>query len=367
MPRPPKPKTFELRFPGMGVVRRHSQERTYSASNYPTPWSMNVRLEDSLTNRLRGGSFTAQSAVARPSEIRYRDRVLTFSSNAITASRVGSDSDTTLSADVTDTLRPALFQLSYGGATGGTVVALVPHKDSFLVGFTADETWVQQGDPHTGSRRRISDEVGIIGADAWCVNHDTVYFMSSRGLYSMGVDGSNLTPVSEDKIPGHLIGLSDTACALDYYHADRGVYAHMTTAPSWFYDTAREGFWPFDTSSTDSHLLVGPLRLGTPYANGMIQELHGIMAASSATVLWRIVPGDTAEEAAANGKLAITASLAASDYDEYVSSSGAWDAGRNNTAWPRARSMWCCLWLHSEGSWAFEEVILSTTPFGRWR
>jgi len=363
---PPKPRTIELRFPGMGIIRRFSHERQYSAVDYPAPWAVNVRLEDSLTSRLRGGSFTGIAAGARPSEILYRDRVLTFSSNAITASRQGDHSDTTMSADVSDAMRPTLFQLSEAGETGGTVVALIPHKDMHLLGFTADETWVQQGDPLSGPRRQISDDVGIIGANAWCVNHDTVYFLSSHGLYSVGADGSGLKSLSEDKVPEDLTGVTDAACTLTYQHSDRGVYIH-TTGQDWFYDTAWDQFWPFDTNETDSHLLIGPLRLGGPDSYGMIQQIHGIMAASSATVAWRIVPGDTAQEACDNGKAAITAALAGSDYDEYVSSSGAWDAGRSPISWPRATSMWACIWLSSTGSWAFEAVHLTVSPFGRWR
>jgi hypothetical protein len=292
---------------------------------------------------------------------------VTFSSNAIKASRHGNDNDTTLSADVSDTLRPALIQFSYGGATGGAVVALIPHKDRFLLGFTADETWVQQGDPHTGSRQRVSDEVGIIGADAWCMAEDTAYFLSASGLYSVGADGSGLKALSENKVPEDLTGVSDSACKLTYNHADRGVYIHKTVDPDWFYDAERDQFWPFDTDTTDSHLLIGPLRLGGPDSYGMVQQIHGITAASSATVAWRIVPGDTAEEAAANGKSAITAAVAGNDYDEYVSSSGAWGAGRASVGWPRARSMWCCLWLSSTGTWAYESVHLTIAPFGRWR
>jgi hypothetical protein len=351
----------------MGVVRRFLHEYGQRLTEYPAPWAMNVRLEDGLTNRLRGGSFTGISAGSRPSEIRYRDRVLTFSSNAITATRQGADTDTTLSADVSDAQRPALFQFSYGGATGGTMVALIPHKDRYLLGFTADETWVHQGNLHTGTRQRASDEVGIIGADAWCLVDDVAYFMSSSGLYSIGVDGSGLKALSENKVPEDLTGLSDTACTLTYNHADRGVYIHLTNDPDWFYDAERDQFWPFDTDTTDSHLLIGPLRLGGPDSYGMVQQIHGIMAASSATVAWRIVPGDTAEEAADNGKSAITAAVAGNDYDEYVSSSGAWDAGRSPVGWPRATSMWCCLWLSSTGTWAFESVHLTVTPFGRYR
>jgi len=362
---PPKPRTLELRFPGMGVVRRFSHERQYSAVDYPTPYAVNVRLEDALTNRLRGGSFTGIAAGARTDPV-YRDRAITFSDNAITAARQGDSTDTELSADVSDVARPILFQLSKAGDTGDDVVAVIPHKDAYLLCFTATETWVLAGDPATGTLRRVSDQVGIIGEDAWCVNHDTAYFLSSHGLYSVGADGSGLKPLSEDKVPEDLTGVTDAACTLTYNHADRGVYVHKT-AMDWFYDTARDQFWPFDTDSTDSHLLIGPLQFGGPDNYGMIQQIHGIMAASSATVAWRIVPGTTAEEACDNGKAAITAALANGDYDQYVSSSGAWDAGRSPVDWPRATSMWACVWLSSEGDWAFESVHLIVSPFGRWR
>jgi len=324
-------------------------------------------LEDSLTNRLRGGSWTAIAAGARPSEIRYQDRLLTFSTNAITGTRMGDDTDTALSADVSDTMRPALFQLSYGGATGGTVVAMVPHKDSFLLGFTADETWVQQSNPLTGPRRRVSDEVGIIGADAWCKQDDTVYFLSSHGLYSVGADGSGLKALSEDKVPEDLTGVTDAACTLTYNHADRGVYIHLTSGVSWFYDTARDQFWPFDLDSTDSHLLIGPLRIGSPNQFGLIQTLHGIMASGSDDVTWRIVAADTAEEAAANGKAAITAALAGESYASYVSADGAWEAGRSFTAYPRVRAAWIVILLSSAGDWAYEGITLEKIPFGRIR
>jgi hypothetical protein len=361
-------KTMQLRWPVRGVVRRASlHSNPDSRSVFPTPWSTNVRLEDSLTERLRGGSFKGQPAGARPTEIRYRDRVLTFSDNAITATRIGDDDDTTLSVDLSDTLRPALFQLSYGGATGGDVVALIPHKDSFLLGFTADETWVQQGDVHTGPRRRVSDEVGIVGPDAWCIMEDTVYFMSSLGLYSVGADGSGLRAVSEDIIPEELTGIYDSDIVMDYRHEDRGVYIHTPSGVSWFYDTAREGFWPFTLTSSASHVLIGALRLGGPNNYGRALDIHGTVAQGSANVTWAIVPGDSEEEAAANGKLAIEAALAGTSYDSYVHSSGTWSAGRNHSDYPRTRAVSIVLWLSSAGQWAFETASLGAMVSGQWR
>ena len=442
------PKTIEIRWPNLGVVRRTANRVGGRQEAYPTPWAMNVRLEDSLTNRLRGGSFTGQASAdfttdvgtsattfnatlhgfvdglpvqltttdTLPADLEtattyyvvnatlstfqlaesyggtavtfsddgtgthtaspifakinpvYRDRAITFSENAITAARQGDSTDTDLDADVSDVARPILFQCAEAGSTGDTVVAVAPHKDSYLVCFTATETWVLSGDPATGSMRRVSDHVGILGASAWCVNHDTIYFMSAHGLYRMQADGSRLEPVSEDRVPEDLTGISDSDCILNYYHPDRGVYIHLTASPSWFYDTAREGFWPFYTTSGDSHVLFGPLRLGTVDRFGLIQTLHGIIASeSSSSVTWAIVPGDTAEEAAENGKAAITASLAGSSYSAYVKATGTWTAGRSQTSRPRVEAMWACLWLSSTGSWAFEGATMNLLPSGGWR
>jgi hypothetical protein len=322
-------------------------------------------LEDTLTTRLRGGSFTAISAGTRPTETVYRDRLITLSDNAILASRVGDHDDTALSSDVSDTLRPILFQLSESGDTGDDVVVTVSHKDSYLLGFTDSETWVLSGDPATGQLRRISDQVGIVDEDAWCVNHDIVYFLAEDGLYSVGADGSGLKAISEDKIPEDLASVTGT-CTLTYNHSDRGVYIHKT-GMDWFYDTERDQFWPFDTDTTDSHVLIGPLRIGGPNEYGLIQTLHGIIAEDSGTVYWRIVKGDTAEKACDNGKLAITAALAGTDYSRYVCAEGGWEEGRSCTEWPRTRAVWAVLWLSSSADWAYESIVMETVPFGRIR
>ena len=354
---------MQIVFPAAGVVRRFGlRNSTGGKGPFPTPWSMNCRLEDELTNRLRGGSFTGSAAGSRPSSIVYRDRTLTFSGRAVTASRVGDSTDTTLSSDVSDSLRPTLFQFSEAAEQGGTVVALVPHKDHFLLGFTATETWVQQGDPLSGPRRRISDQVGIVSANAWCVAHDTVYFLSSRGLYKVNADGSGLEALSEDVVPEDLIGVDEAS--LTYDHATRGVSLHLRDGSMWFVDVARGGFWPFDTTTPQSHLLLGPFHLGANENSfGRILNLQGNVAEDSDDVTWHIVPGDTAEDAAANGKAAITNG---SSNSSYVHSNGVWEEGRSHMAYPRTRAVWVCLWLKGT-DWAYEAIAMTRSPSGKWR
>ena len=410
-------KTIEFQWP-VGVVRRSSLRTTPEGNGWPSPWAINARLEDSLTSRLRGGSFTGQAAstittsryvylvtengdnivtengdqivlgpqygtatgdgstfiapgdvapAAGTADCLYRDRLCRVSGSIILTSRQGDYTDWDYGGELEDTGRAMAFQLSEAGEQGDAVVAMVPHKDSYLLCFTAGEAWILSGDPATGTLRNVSRDVGIIAARAWCKNHDTVYFLSSQGLYSVGADGSGLKPVSDEKIPEHLTSVSDSACVLDYYHPDGGVYIHLTTAPSWFYDTARDQFWPFDTTETDSHVVIGPFQLGDGAKYGRVLNLQGNIAASSADVTWRLVLGDTAEDAAANAKAAITLALAAGDYSSYVASSGTWSAGRAHMTYPRNRALWCCLWLYSAGAWAFETATMTATVSGQWR
>ncbi len=360
-------KTMDIQFPAAGVVRRMGLSAAYRGGGpFHCPWAMNVRLEDALTKRLRGGSFTGIAAGTKTAPV-YRDRAITFSGKAITAARQGDSTDTNWDTDISDPGRPILFQLAEAGETSSNVVSVVPHKDTYLLCFTATGTWIMSGDPATGTLRNVSREVGIIAADAWCKNHDTVYFLSSRGLYSVGADGGGLNPVSEDKIPEDLTGVSDAACVLDYNHADRGVYIHLTVSPSWFYDTARDQFWPFDTTETDSHVLLGPFTIGNTDNHGRVLSIQGTVAQASADVTWAIVPGTSPEEAAANGKLAILAALAGTSYSAYIHETGVWVAGRNHVTYPRTRAIAIVLWLSSTGTWAYESASLEALLSGRWK
>lgn len=437
--------TLQLQFPRLGVVRRHGLTATGNQDEWPSPWSVNTRLEDSLTNRLRGGSFVAQTSsviderfvilgedgdgillededeiagemddrlfvylttgngheittengdsivlgprnsvatgdgrdwvaggsdapFAGTADCLYRGRLCRVDDNAILTSRQGDYTEWDYGAELEDAGRAMAFQLSEASEIGEDVVALVPDKDGHLICFTAAETWVLNGDPTTGSLRNVSREVGCIGSRAWCKANGTVYFLSSLGLYSVQADGSGMKAVSEDKIPEDLTGIDDDDAVLDYWHGERGVSIHLTgDVVSWFYDVERQGFWPFDLDTTDSHVLFGPFRLGQPRSYGRVLNLHGNIASGSADVAWHLVTGDTAEDAAANGKAAITAALAGTSYSSYVSSSGTFEAGRAHMAYPRTRAIWCCLWLSSEGVWAHETASMTATVSGDWR
>jgi hypothetical protein len=182
----------------------------------------------------------------------------------------------------------------------------------------------------------------------------------------VGADGSGLRPLSENVIPEDLVEIHDPDAVLYYFVEDRCVYIHLTTEPSWIYDTAREHFWPFDTTTHDSHVLFGPFPLGNQDAYGRIINIHGNIAADSDDVTWALVTGDTAEEAADNGRLAIEAALDGTSYSTYVAATGNWVAGRNHMAYPRTMALWCCVWLSCSGDWAFETASLTAAASGKW-
>lgn len=408
-------------FPNAGVVRRVAYSAIPSEGPLPTPWAMNVRLEDSLTKRLRGGSFvgidppdiqgsrpryltddagniiadddgrlfvvdsedsvTASGgrvwAVAgigspspHPAEAIYRGRFLRPEGHVIYASRQGDYNDWNYGAIFEDPTKAFAIQLSEGGEIGTDVTALIPHKDTFLLAATSDSLWSIQGDPAgDGTMRNVARGVGIIGPRSWCKDHmDRVFFLASDGFYTVMASGEGLQAVSEDAVPQELADITDSETILTYNHSDRGVYIHVPGVDvSWFFDTERRNFWPFRTDRNESHVLLGPIKLATTDDIGVLSSVHGIIAEGSADVTWRVVTGETAERAASNGKAAIEAALASLSFASYVRYGGVWKPGRSATNHPRVRSMWACLWLSSEGEWAFEKVTMTLASVGAWR
>lgn len=383
--------TKELVFPS-GVGRRLSfRQEVGRRERYTCPWSLNVRMED-FTGRLRGGSWTPSAAatttgvvhssgylVADPggsapgsssdADCVYRRRFIRPVNQAIYASRLGDYTDWSLDPDVSDAIRPFVLQLSEAGEQGSNVVALIPHKDSYLLAATSDSLWVIQGDPVSGGRlSNISRDVGMVGPRAWCRDHlDRYYFLSSHGIYTVGANGSGLQALSEDVIPEQLTGVVDSDTVLEYDHETRGVYIHIPSATdSWLFDTERQGFWPFRVGLSQSHVAIGPIMLGDGDTFGRLVRMHGITANGSADVTWRVLVADTAEQVSANAKSAIEA-LAISGTPTNIHSSGTWTAGVNHRVYPRARGVFMILLLSSVGTWGWEGSVCVTAPSGKWR
>lgn len=340
----------------------------------------------------------------------YRDRmVLSGEDNAIYVSRQGDFTDWNYADHVRDQQRAYAFQLSLGSDVGDKPTAAIPCLDNYMICATARSLWVAKGDATAGGTlERISESVGIIGAKAWAKIDTGIVFLSEDGLYQVQADGSNLTALTPDIVPDELrdIDTTTTTVSLGWDQERRAFHIYLRTSGGsdthWIYETRQQAFWPVryqddhsplavcvhqgqlllaggdgyvrkvagdddDGSNIESHVLIGPLQLGSLDTIGLIQELHGLMAAGSATVDWRIVYGTTAEEAADNGKLAIEAAQAGSSYASYVRGSGSWSAGRSSTERPRTSAMHACIWLSSTGKWAFEAMTMRSIQSGKWR
>lgn len=409
----------EILFPS-GVNRRLSfRQEAGRRDRYFSPWALNCRLED-FQGRLRGGSWTPSAAstvaatqnnyfvsgsssivddsgnriiagsgvaathsggvvyvdpganapVSHAAQCVYRDRFICPSGKLIFASRQGSYSDWSLSSDVSDMMRPFVIQLSEAGEIGGDIVSLIPHKDAFLLAATSGSLWVVQGDPTAdGTLRNISREVGMVGAKAWCRDHlDRYYFLSSHGLYTVSASGDGLQAISEDVVPEQLTGVANTGTVLEYDHETRAVYIHIPNAAvSWMFDTERMGFWPFKVGNSSSHVAMGPVQLGNGVTYGRLIQLHGITAAGSVNVTWRVMVADTAEQVSINAKAAIEA-LVAGGTPGNVHSSGVWSAGVNHRCYPRARGKYMILLISAaSGNWAWEGASAVVEPSGAWR
>ncbi len=382
-----------------GVNRRLSlRQSTGRRERYYCPWSMNVRTEDAF-GRLRGGSWTPAEVTETTGVVHsggyveaspggtapgsssdadciYRDRFIRPVSQAIFASRQGAYTDWAMSSDVSDVGRPFAMQLSEAGELGGSIVALIPHKDAYLLAATSDSLWVVQGDPTADGRlQNISRDVGMVGPRAWCRDHlDRYYFLSSHGLYTVSSSGDGLQAVSEDVIPVELTGVDDVDTVLEYDHETRGVYIHIPDTVSWLYDTERQGFWPFNVDYAGSHIAIGPLLLGDGNTYGRLIQLHGIIASGSTNVIWRVLVADTAEQVCANAKEAINTLIQVENGEipiqapGGVQSVGSWTAGVNHRNYPRSRGKYMILLLSAlSGDWGFEGASCVIEPSGKWR
>jgi hypothetical protein len=274
-----------------------------------------------------------------------------------------------MSADLSDVGRPFVIQLSVAGELGGNISALIPHKDAYLLAATSSSLWVVRGDPVAdGGLQNISRDVGIVGARAWCRDHlDRYYFLSSHGLYTVSASVYGVQGLSEDVIPEELTGVTDEDTVLEYDHATRGVRIYIPSAEvSWLFETDQKAFWPFKVGYAGSHVAIGPLQMNDKETYGRLLRLHGITAASSADVTWRVLVADTAEQVSVYAKAAIE-TLVASGSPSNIHSSGTWTAGVNHRSYPRARGLFMILLLSASGTWGWEGAVCFTEPSGKWR
>lgn len=336
----------------------------------------------------------------------YRDRLfLSGEDNAIYTSRQGDWTDWDFGQYFEDSGRAVAFQLSLSSAVGDVPTAMIAHNDRYLMCASRRSLWLIAGDPTTGTLQKISDHTGIVNSRAWVRVDDRLYFLAEDGLYRINMDGSGLTPLSEQNVPAELRDVAASTRVLMGYERDRRcihIYVGSGREGHWNFEIPQEAFWPVrlqtdhvpaaicqhkgelilagadgyarqvggdddDGSDIDSHVVLGPFRLGENGSFGRMDHLHGMTTSGSGDVTWRVVVGDTADEAGDKVKAAIAAANAGTSIAQYVHTSGTWGAGRSDNGYPRSRGVWCCLWLQSSSKWAYEGAVAKLAASGRWR
>ena len=339
----------------------------------------------------------------------YRDRlILAGSDNTIYSSKMGDYSNWDYGRDVSDASRAIFWQLAFAGKVGPLPTAVIACRDVYLLMASAGSLWVLRGDPATGSLQRVSENIGIVSSKAWCKMDNTVFFLSKDGVYQVGTDGSNLSPLSQNGIPVELqnVNTATTTVLMGFERARNAIHVYLKTSGGndthWVYELSGKAWWPVrlqnnhsplavcqhqselllagvdgyvrsvggsddDGTAIESHVLMGPMRLGTEDRSGIINMLRGVLASGSGTVTWRIVVGDHAEEASDNAKLAIEAFQSGGDYSGYVKFSDTWNAGRSLAQFPRTAGSWGCIWLQSTAKWGLEGANMQLKLSGRYR
>ncbi|MFH1744300.1 MAG: hypothetical protein ABIH23_35305 [bacterium] len=348
----------------------------------------------------------------------YRDRIILGGQNHLFyASRVSDPTDFDFGGDFNDVTRAVVGQLSEAGRIGESLTAIIPFRDQELVFASANELWVLHGDPATGTIRKISGEIGVIAQDAWCITDaGLIAFLSSDGLYFWGVGSGYPIRFSEELVPMELRELDPALyeIGMSWDAKARGIWLFATplngrAGKHWFMDMTQKAIWEMrfsmnshqpksvarynagsgindvvlgcrdgylrtfsSTATTDdgtamqSHVVFGAFRLSAETRDGILNEIHGIMADNAGSVTWRAFTGPTAETVVDAASAAITALLAGSAPSS-VKASGSWEELYNRVSRPRARGAWCAILLSSTERWAFESMTLVSTMLGRQR
>jgi hypothetical protein len=302
-----------------------------------------------------------------------------------------------------DSQRAVAGTSSEAGVPGSPVTALIPHSDDYLIIACLDSLWRLRGDPaYGGSLDSLSQNVGIIGRNAWCKGPSgEIAFLSLDGLYILPPGGESFPiSMSREVLPRELQGIdgNTASVSLEYDVSGRGVHVFLTPdSPNaglhWWFDWDGKRFWPVLLDSDheptavcyhpgagdagvvlgcrdgflrrfsdyaendcgeafDSSVTIGPIALGADSEVGSVLSVDAVVASGSGPVAWSLHPSLTFE-----GCVSAAAS-----------SSGEWTEGLNATVRPACRGQAFTLQLAGTGRrWAVEQINAIIAAAGRRR
>lgn len=96
----------------------------------------------------------------------------------------------------TDPAAAVAGNLSKAGQIGEPIVALIPFTDDILLIGCTHSLWMVEGDPADGGAIvSLSDNMGLLGPNAWCKAPDgTLYFLGTGGLFAVRPPAANWEP-----------------------------------------------------------------------------------------------------------------------------------------------------------------------------
>ena len=292
------------------------------------------------------------------------------------------------------------------GSLADEITALAPWSDDYLLFGCPKSLWVLRGDPaYGGMITNLSYHAGIADKRAWCFGPAGEFvFLSWDGLYMMAPGASTYPVCVSTTIPRELqnIDRATTTVNLAYDARDRGVHIFLSPGAGdqqlhWWFDLAGRGFWPVripsandpfcafeyaaaaasnscvlmggrngvitrfhpaqendDGTAISSYVLLGPIRLGSDYHDGLVNEILTVLGKNSAGLTASVHVADTAEAAV----------------DAAARESKTLTAGLNYTWRPRARGGAMCIkltGLAASRAWACERVTAVLERLGKQR
>jgi hypothetical protein len=365
---------------------------------YASPNAVNVRGPDAFGRRLRGGSRPGFSSYGVPQGLTadiynvptafYRGRKIYAEGSLWYASRVGDFNDFDMSGDGDDLTRPAMGKVGRAArADGERITAIFSIDESALFISTEGSLWVCRDDLTTGAFSRVVPYAGAVSKDAWSYDGTRFYFVSSDSVYAYTLSEGAMR--ISDAIPREFRGITSALCQYDpndsalYIFTDKGDWVFEIETKAWwpmsfsddkirpllgciigtqarFY--CKDGRWRSfgcdeskdDDVPVESSIVIGPIRCSSREdADGLFDSLSTAMASGSLEVNIELYGGKTAEDAV----------LSAENQKEILWR-GLVSGGYSNIRYPRIRSPWVCIRLHSNATWAFESMTVVTKSLG---
>ena len=256
----------EFRFPVGGISDAVSESRL---AGFCTSAAFNVlfRIPHKLSEN--GGTRPGLSAVnatlkpAHPSDVIYRDRLVTWDGSVWMISRTGKHDDFDFGGDSGDPTRATSGNVALAGTSGESITAAIPVNDRFLFVATRRAIRMIVGEP-TAAAVHLSDGIGVISRDAWCFDGiSRVWFIGENGLYAMNL-GEPPVLVTQH-LRDTLAGRESATLVHDPYR--NGIHI-LNSSEDAFFDIENSAYWPMSYN-----FAFRPVSGGSAIVNGVNQAV----------------------------------------------------------------------------------------------